>query len=105
MSLLKKCLLSLILFLFISVGSFAQSGWISGNYYAYQGKTWTDYTYVTVGYDYYGNPINQKRCRQTTWYQEYREGYVSVWGPNGWYSEWKSGYYWYYKWSAWYNCY
>lgn len=104
MNLFKKALLSIVLFLGLTFTSFSQSGWQSGYYYAYQGENWTEWRIVTVGYDYYGNPINQKQCRQTFWYKEYREGYVYYWGPNGWYKEWKSGYFWYYTWGNWYLC-
>ena len=104
MNLVKKVLFSLALLLTISFTSTAQSGWRSGTYYAYQGQTWVDYSYRTVGFDQWNRPIVRKMCRQNSWYQQQRSGYIYLWGNNGWYKEWRSGNFWYYKWSGWYYC-
>lgn len=104
MKMIKNLLLSLTLVL-LSTIAISQSGWNTGQYYQNQGESWTEWQYEIIGYDYYGNPIYQKFCRDTQWYSEYYSGYVNVWGPNGWYSQWYEGYSWYCRWSLWYACY
>lgn len=104
MELFKKSLLALILFLGITIGANAQSGWSTSQWYQYRGQSWTEWRVVTVGYDYNGYPINQRQCRQTVWYSEQRQGYVYVWGPNGWYTQWYTGTAWRCYWGAWYPC-
>ncbi len=96
--------LPFMLFFLIVNSSYAQSGWNTGNYYAYQGNSTTE-TYFQNEFDYYCNcTVTVRYCRQLTWYQEYRSGYVNLWGPNGWYSEYQEGYAWYCTWSQWYRC-
>jgi len=104
MKTLKKSILILI-FTLISTFNFSQSGWNSGNYYAYQGGTETQTSYNTVYDRFCRCYVNVTYCRQLSWYKEYRSGYVNYWGPNGWYTEYKEGYFWYCVWGNWYTCY
>ncbi len=104
MKLLKKIMLTIALLLGLTIGAYAQSGWNTGEWYQYQGETWTEWQTVITGYDFFGNPLYSRKCRQTTWYSESYSGYVYVWGPNGWYTQWYSGYAWKCYWSNWYWC-
>ena len=84
----------------------AQSGWSTGNYYAYEGQSWTDWKNEFVGYNQWGQAVYQRYCRQTNWYREYRSGYYKTWNAQTgrWTSQWYEGYQWYCTWSAWYYC-
>ncbi len=104
MKLFKKALLTLVFILGVTIGASAQSGWNTGQWYQYQGQSWTDWKDVFVGYDGWGMPIYRRQCRNTVWYSEYYSGYTYVWGPNGWYTQWYSGYAWKCYWSNWYWC-
>jgi hypothetical protein len=104
MNLIKKLLLTTTILLSITLTTLSQSSWQSGQYYAYKGQTFTEWRWVNVGWDGWGNPITRKQCRQSYWHQEWRQGYVYIWGPNGWYSEWRQGNFWYFTWSNWYLC-
>jgi len=101
---LKKFLLPLLFTICFVGNTIAQSGWQTGNWYQYQGQTWTEWQDVFVGYDFFGNAMYQRMCRNTTWYKEYRSGYVYLWGPSGWYTQWYEGYAWSCYWSNWYRC-
>ncbi len=104
MKLLRNLLLTVIFTVGLAIGAEAQSGWSTGNYYAYQGESRIDYTYNNE-YNFYCNCyVTVRYCRQLNWYQEYHSGYVYVWGPNGWYTQWQEGYFWYCTWTGWYVC-
>ena len=75
-----------------------------GRYYASQGESWTEWKNVCVGYDYYGNPVMKRHCRQTNWYSEYRSGYYYAWDGYRWVKQWYEGSQWYCTWSRWYIC-
>ena len=102
MKLFKNFLLSLTILIGASFSSNAQSGWSTGQYYAYKGGTNVSCgnTYVVQKTDGWGNYWNEgwQNCQQRQWYQEYRSGYIYYWGNNGWYSQWKEGYFWYFTW-------
>jgi len=80
---IKKVILPLFFTLFLFSNTFTQSGWQTGNWYQYQGQSWTEWQDVFVGYDFFGYPMYQRMCRNTTWYKEYRTGYVNVWVQMG----------------------
>lgn len=101
---MKKLLLTLFLLLGITIGSYSQSGWTSGNYYAYKGQNVTESSWATEYSIFCNCYVNVRYCRQSYWYQEYYSGYIYLWGPNGWYTEWKEGTYWYYSFGNWYLC-
>lgn len=100
---MKRIILILLFALLSNIG-ISQSGWSAGNYYAYQGESVTQTSYQPMWNSYCLCYQNVLACRQLTWYQEYFEGYIYIWGPNGWYQEYRSGYYWYCYWSNWYIC-
>lgn len=84
----------------------AQSGWVAGNIYQYQGEATTTcgYVYNVTCTDYYGNVYicgRAQNCRTLVWEQQYYSGYIYLWGPNGWYTEWHEGYYWSCYWNDW----
>ncbi len=98
---MKRILFLLLVTLSVSQAS-AQSGWSSGNYYAYKGNVIKDNcSYGTARYDFYGRYLGTyQTCRVTVWYQEWREGYIYLWNSytGQWYTEWRSGTFWYFKW-------
>lgn len=99
-----KKLVLMFAFLTIVQISFSQN-WSVGQYYANRGEVWTEWQNQFTGYyDYYGNPIYQRYCRQTQWYSEYRSGYYYVWNGYQWISQWYEGTQWYCTWSGWYAC-
>lgn len=101
-----KNIFLILAFSLLSLQSFSQSGWNSGEYYAYQGQTVEECGYVYPKYDYYGNFLgNYVSCRLLTWESTTYSGYINYWNYNtgSWYSEWRSGSYWYCYWSGWYE--
>ena len=93
-----KKILSIIFLLFV-LNISAQSGWSSGNYYAYRGQE-----SITCGsqystYDNFGNYSGTyQNCRKLVWEQRRYSGNIYYWGPQGWYAQWYSGYSWYCYW-------
>jgi hypothetical protein len=111
MKTLKKSILTILILFFFAISStFAQSGWSSGNYYAYKGRSVIQTTYQNEWNSYYGRYVNVKYCQKLNWYQEYHSGYVNYWRYNSyygryqWVTEWKEGSFWYCTWSNWYTC-
>lgn len=77
----------------------AQSGWSSGNYYAYKGQESISCGSPYSTFDGYGNYTGTyKMCRKLVWEQRQYSGYINYWGPNGWYTQWYNGYTWYCYW-------
>lgn len=105
---MKRCLILLCLLLLI-FSTNAQSGYSTGNWYAYQGQSTIETTYKSVWNDFNGWQ-NVRYCRQLNWYQEWHAGYVYYWqwdsfhGQYRWKRQWKEGNYWYCTWSDWYVC-
>lgn len=104
---LKNFLLVMSFLIMGITTSFSQSGYQTGRYYAYQGATTTQTDYRNVYNAWCNCWQTVKYCRQLSWYQEYREGYVYYWNyqTNSWYYKYESGYFWYCTWSGWYMCY
>lgn len=92
----------IILFFLFSILTFkshAQNGWVQGNWYVNQGAEdiiCGDYFYVWNPYYRYNE--TWQKCTKRRWYQEYRSGYIYLWGPYGWYQEWREGYFWSFNW-------
>ena len=100
---MRKLILALV-FSLATMWAVAQSGWSSGQYYAYRGQAVEECGYVYSKCDAWGNWIgNYVSCRVLVWEQQWRSGYVYYWGPNGWYTQWQSGTFWYCYWGNWYE--
>jgi hypothetical protein len=102
---MKKLILALV-FSLVTIWAVAQSGWSSGQYYAYKGQTIEQCGNAYPKYDAWGNWYgNFVSCRVLKWEQQQYSGYVYYWNSNTgqWYSQWQSGYSWYCWWSGWYE--
>lgn len=98
---MKKFILSLVFVLFTTF-LVAQSGWSAGNYYAYQGQSYTECGSPYYKTDYYGRYIGTyKSCRDFVWQQQWYSGYIYLWNANtgSWYQEWREGTSWRCYWS------
>lgn len=102
---LKKLLVVITISL-LPLLSLSQSGWSSGQYYAYQGSAVEQCGYSYAKYDYWGNFIGYyKTCRILIWERKYYTGYIYYWGMDGWYAQWQEGYSWYCYWGPYYEKY
>lgn len=95
---MKKFLSTIILSL-VTLFSFTQSGWQSGQYYQYQGQRVKEYDNY---YTYYFQGGYQKRYRILQWEQQQYSGYIYVWNGYSWYTQYSNSYAWYCFWSGWY---
>lgn len=96
----KLVFLMIMCFALISTTINAQSGWQQGNYYQYQGSIfWEPCSAVYPKFNNFGQRIGYFQCRRTTvWHQEWRQGYIYIWGPYGWETRWQQGNFWYFTW-------